>query len=193
MSNNYKTIHIKGRDHSVKYLRMLYEHFLKDDPLWHFVYWQDGWTHKAFIEGKNILIRCTSEKVIKDLQNYLEATGDDFEVYDFPFPRGKYQLGLKRLSWEARHLDISMSILHAFSMAHIKMSKKTYKEVIIHFNHIAFNIAGYDYAEEALVKVEMIYRPLNVVKKWYRKMSDELTKAKTTIDYYEEKTKKKGS
>lgn len=145
-----RTLHIKGLSHDSWLLPKLARDYLKNDPLWHYVYWQDFWTHKAFIEGKNIILRISNEKVLREVKNFLDNTPEImYEEYDFPYPRGKFQLGLKRLSWEARNLEYCLPMLHALSIARLHFgSKKRFLRFISHYLHIAFNIAGFDHSEE---------------------------------------------
>ena len=63
-----KTIHIHGISLKDPYLKQWYKEFLKDDPKFHYVYWENGDTHKARITGKNILIRLEKQKIIKKLK-----------------------------------------------------------------------------------------------------------------------------
>jgi len=164
-----KTIHIKGYKPTDWLLKELYKKFLKDDDLWHYVYWENFWTHKAFIEGKNIILRINDKKVLNNVTKYLNKPEIEFEIYDFPFCRGKYQLGLKRYSWEAKNLDLSLPLLHTFSIAAIKIGKgERFKQYIDKYFHLAFNIAGYNHMDEAEFLSELLYLRIDLVKRMYR-------------------------
>lgn len=165
-----KTIHIKGYSPEDWLFKFLYREFLKNDSLWHFVYWKDFWTHKAFIQGENLIIRISDEEVLKKVKSYLENQPEiSFEEYDFPFPRGKYQLGIKRMSWEARNLDLALPMLHIISEARIKLGRdKRFQGFIGLYFHIAFNVGGYDHAEEAKFLSKMVYLRLDLVERMLR-------------------------
>ena len=187
-----RTIHIKGYDHESWLFKEIFKQFLKDDSLWHFVYWEDGWTHKAFIEGKNLLIRISEEKVEKRIKNYLNKTPEiTYEIYDFPYPRGKYQLGIKRLSWEARHLDICLPMLHALSVARIKLgSGGKFTRYVNHYFHIASNLAGFNHADEMILLLEMAHSRTSVIKRWYENSVGQLGIYRSKLkDYEREKSK----
>ncbi len=170
-----KTLHIKNHTPDGWLLKELYKKFLINDPLWHFVYWQDGWTHKAFIEGENLIVRVNDPKVLAQVRKFLDRPEMIWEEYDFPFCRGKYQLGIKRLSWEARNLDVCLPMLHAMAVARIKFGHSPgMKRFIDHYFHIGANIANFDHADEVLLLSSMLYSRASVVKKWYRGMQEQL-------------------
>ena len=168
MNNITKTIHIKYHDQDGWLLKKLYKEFLRNDPLWHYVYWQDGWTHKAFIEGKNIILRTSSS--FDDVLNFIKDLPEtEHGVYDFPHPRGKFQLGISRKSWEVKYPQVSLPMLHAISEAKMSMKKDQYEDFINHYIHIACNVGGMNHAEEANVMVRKLYGALKVVNEWYTK------------------------
>jgi len=164
-----KTIHIYGFGPEDWLLKELYKKFLRTDNLWHFVYWKDFWTHKAFIEGKNLLLRIENTKIVKQVTNYLWNEGIQFDEYDFPFCRGKYQLGISRLSWEARHLDLALPMLHIISLARVKLGNGfRYRRFINQYFHIAFNVGSFDHMDEADFCVKLLSKRMELVKKMYR-------------------------
>jgi hypothetical protein len=164
------TFHIVGFSPEDKLLKILYDNFLKYDDSWHFVYWANGWTHKAFIKGKNIILRVSSKWVQNKVRNYLTRSGIIFEEYEFPFPRGKYQLGIKRLSWEAKNLDIMLPMLHSISLAFIKWGTGwKYKRFLHHYWHICMNVGQYNHAEEMKEMAVQLYRSSEVVIDWYKR------------------------
>lgn len=145
-----KTIHIKGFDHDSWLLKKLAKDYLKNDPLWHYVYWEDFWTHKAFIEGKNIILRISDKKALDKVKKFLDKTPEvTYEEYAFPYPKGRFHLGISRLSWESRNLEYCLPMLHALAVARLHFgSRERMKRFIKHYLHIAFNISGYDHSEE---------------------------------------------
>lgn len=166
-----KTIHIRGYDQKGWPLKYLYKEFLVNDPLWHFVYWEDFWTHKAFIEGKNLIIRISDKTILKEVRDFLKDTPEiEFEEYDFPFCcRKKYLLGLLRESWEAKHLDIALPMLHMISVAYMKLGgKKRFRKFASRYFHLIFNIGGFDHMDEVIFLSECLRGRLGLVKAIYR-------------------------
>ena len=168
-----KTVHIKFHEPEGWLLKELYKKFLKNDPLWHYVYWEDGWTHKAFISGRNIILRVSNS--LDDVVKFLtELPETEFEVYEFPHPRGKFQLGISRKSWEVKYPQVSLPMLHAISEAKMSMKKDQYEKFIRHYIHIACNVGGMNHTEEAQIMVRGLFGALSVVSDWYKKMEKEV-------------------
>jgi len=173
-----KTIHIHYHNPDGWLMKKLYKDFLKNDNLWHFVYWRNGWTHKAFLEGRNLIIRVEDPEVMNKITGFLKNTPEvDFEVYDFPFCRGKYELGIKRLSWEARHLDLAKLMLHVISEARMQLGNgRNYKEFIDRYFHILFNIGGFSHIEELRFLIGAGYDRIGLIENWYGKIFNSLKK-----------------
>lgn len=140
-----KTIHIKGINLKDNNLKQWYKDFLKDDPKFHYVYWENMSTHKAFIEGKNILIRLEDKKVIKKLETSLKDWHFLYEIYDYPYTKKKFQLGLFKKSWEDRYLNISQQLDHVCSVAALELNTNDWYKFIQQLFHIACNTKGYDH------------------------------------------------
>ena len=163
------TFHIRGYDPQDWLLEKLYKDFLTQDPLWHFVYWANGWTHKAYIVGNNIILRVGDIKIQSQIRKYLSTTPEIiFEEYEFPHPRGKYQLGISRLSWEARNLDVALPMLHSISVAFMKWGNgMRYKRFLHHYWHICMNVGGFDHADEVVEMSQQLYSSAHTIKSWY--------------------------
>jgi len=190
-----KTFHIHGHSQDSWLLKRLYNLFLKDDPSWHFVFWNNGWTHKAFIGGSNIILRVSLEEIQNKVREFLLITPEvgTFEEYDFPFCRGKYQLGISRLSWESRNMDIMLPMLHSISLAAVKFGNgRKYRRFIQTYWHMCMNLGGFDHAQEISEMACQIYGSSKIVEDWYHNMGKDLQDAKIFIDFLLSKAKKAG-
>ena len=165
-----KTLQIKHQDIDGWLLKKLFKDYLKDDSLWHFVYWKDFWTHKAFIDGKNIILRISDATVLKRVKTFLDKTPElTYEEYDFPYTKGKFQLGIQRKNWEARNLEYCLPMLHALSIARLHFGpRKRFARFISHYLHIAFNMAGYGHGEEATFIAWRNYCTVNLLARMYK-------------------------
>lgn len=163
-----KTIQIKGYTPKEWVLKELYRSVLKNDPKWHYVYWEDGWTTRGKVEGKNIILRVSNSQVNKVLKFLAKGEVEVPEVYEFPHPRKWWQLGISKRSWEAKYPNVAIPMLHAISEANMTMTSKVYKKFVAQFFHIACNTFGMNHADEALFSVYLTYGSVSIVKDWYQ-------------------------
>jgi hypothetical protein len=145
-----KTVHIKGYNQFSVLLRDLYKKFLINDPQWHFVHWCNFRSHKAFFEGEHLIIRISDEKILSQVQEFLNKYPKiQYEIYDFPLCKGKYQLGLLKRSWEYKNLDIALPMLHLLTLVFMRMGNGSrYTEFSSRYFHLMFNIRGWDHIQE---------------------------------------------
>lgn len=173
-----KTVQIKGYRPKEWLLKELYKKVLKDDPSWHFVYWEEGWTSRGKVEGKNIILRVSDNK-LKDVLSFLnQAEITKPEVYEFPHPKKWWQLGIPKGGWEDKYPNAAIPMLHAIAEANMTMREQTYKKFLAQFMHIGCNTFGFNHADEALFEVAISYGSLRVVKDWYFNIGKELQYAK---------------
>ena len=161
-----KTIHIKGIGLKEGWLKRWYKEFLNKDSKFHFVYWENGRTHKAMIEGKNILIRLEDNKIIEDFTNWLKQKQFNFEIYDYPYTRKKFQLGLFKKSWEDRHFEISQILDNVCSKAALELNEKDWHRFIQQIFHIACNTRGYDHYTQTQIMIQLLKGSLETYRYW---------------------------
>ena len=159
-----KTIHIKGYDLNDPLLRRLYNDYCKKDPKFHYVYWENGTTHKAFIAGKNILIRLENYKVIAQVKKYLSQKEYAYEEYDYPYTRKKFQLGLFKKNWEDRHFNISQQLDNLCTIAALELNDKDWNRFLGQIIHIACNTKGINFYDQVAILIEMVYKSLKVAR-----------------------------
>ena len=157
-----KTIHIYVYKQNEWPLKQIYKRFLKDDFVWHFVYWENGKpTNKDYILGKNIILRVSDEKV-KNIKEYLKENHILFKVYSFPLTRGRLNLGLLKGDWEHKHLDVSIALNHACSLAAMNLNEKDWKKFLNQINHIACNTKGFSFEQQGFIYLSMAYGSFEV-------------------------------
>ena len=107
-------------------LKELYDHTLKEDPLFHF-----------FFEPE-IIIRIDSEACLNKVKDFLSQRNIEFEGYDYPFPPpGKF--GEEQNGIVAKNLNLFLPVLHASSVAAITMNDSDHFQYLERLIHTAFN------------------------------------------------------
>ena len=116
-------------------VKELYDHTLKDDPIFHF-----------FFEPE-IIFRITTEDCLRKAKSYLQSKNIEFEEYDYPFaPEGKF--GEERGGIVANNLELFLPILHGHSVAAITMSEDEHFKYLERVIHTAFNPKFYSHEQE---------------------------------------------
>jgi len=130
-----KTIHIKNHKHQKALAKRLYDHILKDDPKFHFLF------------EPEIIFRITAEDCLTKAKGFLGTENIEFEEYDYPFPPdGKF--GEERGGIVANNLELFLSIFHANSVAALIMSEDDHFNYLERLVHTAFNPKGYSRKQE---------------------------------------------
>lgn len=163
-----KTIHLVGFEPKSDMMRKLYRKFLYKDPLWHFVYWKDGYNGKTKISGKNLLIRVTKQSLIKDIKYFLDDYHEIYYIYDYPKPKPRRRifLGLRKNSWEVKYQDIALLMDHLCSEAVMQMSEKEWWKFYNQFLHISANTAEKSHYWEARVFNDLASQRMSVTYRW---------------------------
>ena len=162
-----KTIHIKGVFLQDGLLKRLYKDYCKNDPKFHFVYWENATTHKATITGQNILIRLENSEIIDQVKKYLDQKQYFYEEYDYPYTKKKFQLGLFKKSWEDRHFEISQMLDSVCSRAALELNEKDWNRFYNQLNHIACNTKGIGFYNQSRLLLRMAYDSIEVMRDQY--------------------------
>ena len=110
-------------------VKALYDHTLKDDPLFHF-----------FFERTGLVIRVSSEQCRNEIVAFLRRRNIVFEEY--PYPRSfnsESQNGESKERAVETNLDLLLPVFHADAVAAVTLSQTDHHDYLENVTHAAFN------------------------------------------------------
>lgn len=118
----------KGMDYR-PLVKALYDHTLKDDPLFHF-----------FFERTGLLIRISTEKSWNETVAFLKKREIAFEEYPYSYPSyAEAQNGDHIEDALEKNLDLLLPVYHADAVAAITLSQTDHHDFREKVTHAAFN------------------------------------------------------
>jgi hypothetical protein len=122
-------------------IKELYGKFLREDPLFHFLFEPD------------LIIRISNNKVLNEIKGFLEQADIDFDIYDYPLPvpnAAKRRFGENEGGPIIEKLyDVYLPLFHLNAIAALTMNEDEQGVYIERANHTFYNMLGNSRQEEA--------------------------------------------